>query len=58
MCVEDGKDDEEIIYTKAKVDKALAIARGDILPFDERYASENLYVRSQLQKLREEKGEA
>lgn len=56
MCVEDGKDDEEIIYTKAKVDKALVIARGDILPFDERYASENLYFRSQLQKLREEKG--
>lgn len=58
MCVSDGEDDPEIEYTKAKVDKALTIARGDIQPFDERYAMENLYFRSQLQRLREEKGEA
>lgn len=45
MCVSDGKDDEEIVYTKEKVDRALRIARGDILPFDERYALENLYFR-------------
>ena len=58
MCVEDGKDDEEIIYTKEKVDKALTIARGEILPFDERYESSNLYFRSQLQKMKEEMGDA
>ena len=58
MCVSDGEDDPEIEYTKAKVDKALTIARGEILPFDERYALENLYFRSQLQKRREEKCEA
>lgn len=45
ICVADGKDDPEIDYTKEKVDKALRIARGDILPFDERYALENLYFR-------------
>lgn len=45
MCVKDGKDDEEIVYTKEKVDRALRIARGDIKPFDERYAFENLYFR-------------
>ena len=45
MCVTDGADDAEIVYTKEKVDRALRIARGDILPFDERYAEENLYFR-------------
>lgn len=45
MCVEDAADDESIIYTKEKVDRALRVARGDILPFDERYAVENLYFR-------------
>lgn len=58
MCVSDGEDDPEIEYTKAKVDRALTIARGDIPPFDERYALENLYYRSQLERLRAEKGEA
>ena len=47
MCVEDGADDEEIVYTKEKVDRALRAACGDsILPFDERYATENLYLRT------------
>lgn len=45
MCVTDGKDDPELDYTKEKVDRALRVARGDILPFDERYALENLYFR-------------
>lgn len=46
MCVEDGEDDWEIVYTKEKVDRALRAACGDdILPFDERYAEENLYFR-------------
>lgn len=50
MCVADGKDDPQIDYTKEKVDRALRIARGDILPFDERYAVENLYFRDNLGK--------
>lgn len=45
MCVADGADDAEIVYTKEKVDRALRVARGKILPFDERYAVENLYFR-------------
>ena len=59
MCVSDGEDDPEIIYTKEKVDRALIIARGeDVLPFDERYAVENLYYRGKLEQLRKEMGEA
>ena len=55
LCVTDGEDDEEITYTKAKVDEALRIACGDdIMPFDERYAFDNLYFR---QKLKEENNE-
>lgn len=49
LCVDDGTDDPEIIYTKEKVDRALRIACGEeIKPFDERYALENLYFRDQL----------
>lgn len=49
MCVEDGMDDPEIIYTQEKVDRALRAACGDdIKPFDERYAPENLYFRDKL----------
>ena len=48
MCVDDDRDDHEIVYTKFKVDRALAAACGDILPFDERYADENLYYRDRL----------
>lgn len=50
MCVSDGADDPEIVYTKEKVDRALRAARGDIKPFDERYAPENLYFRDNLGK--------
>ena len=54
MCVADGKDDEEIIYTKEKVDRALRVARGDILPFEERYEIDNLYLRDRdLKKVEE-----
>lgn len=47
MCVDDGRDDPAIDYTKEKMDRALRAACGDrILPFDERYALENLYLRT------------
>lgn len=47
MCVEDGADDEEIVYTKAKLDRRLRLAAGEDYPeFDARYAEENLYLRS------------
>lgn len=47
MCVEDGASDDKIWYTKEKVDRALRKACGeDILEFDERYAPENLYLRT------------
>ena len=43
MCMEDSADDEEIVYTKEKVDRALRAACGeDILPFDERYRFDQL----------------
>ena len=49
MCVDDDRDDHEIVYTKEKVDRALRAAAGpDILPFDKRYADENLYYRDRL----------
>lgn len=48
-CVDDGKDDEEIVYTKSLVDRALEAALGEIIPFDERYAEENLYYRNKLE---------
>ena len=46
MCVDDGEDDPSIEYTKEKVDRALRVARGEILPFELRYAEENLYFRN------------
>lgn len=49
MCVVDGSDDPEIVYTKEKVDRALRAACGEgFRPFDERYALENLYFRDSL----------
>ena len=45
MCMEDGKDDEHIVYTQEKLDRALRAACGeDIYPFQERYEPENLYL--------------
>lgn len=55
LCIEDGEADEQIVYTKEKVDRALRQACGpDIKPFDERYATENLYYRDKVRE-REEK---
>lgn len=49
MCVDDAEDDaeddEDLWFTKDKMDGALRRARGEILPFEERYAFENLYFR-------------
>ena len=46
LCVGDGADDPEIVYTKDVVDRMLREACGDdILPFDERYSLEHLYRR-------------
>lgn len=47
----DSKDDPEIEYTWAKVDRLLQVACGDDEPPHEvRYALENLYFRDQLDK--------
>lgn len=54
LCVEDGKSDDEIWYTKDTLDRALTEARGEILPFDERYAEKNLYFRDNMQKWKTE----
>ena len=54
LCLDDGKDDEEIIYTKEVLDRQLRAACGDdILPFDERYAEDKLYFRDSREKWRE-----
>ena len=46
LCVGDGADDPEIVYTKNVVDRMLREAcGGDILPFDERYSLDHLYWR-------------
>ena len=56
LCVTDGKDDQEIVYTKECVDRSLRAACGDdILPFDERYAMERLYLRDTRDKWKEER---
>lgn len=50
LCVKDGSEDPELVYTKETMDRALRVARGeDILPFDERYASEHMYFRDSRQ---------
>lgn len=50
LCVEDGGEDPELVYTKETMDRALRVARGeDILPFDERYAMERMYFRDSRQ---------
>ena len=45
MCVDDAADDEDLWFTKDKLDGELRRARGEILPFEERYAFDNLYFR-------------
>lgn len=54
MCTSDSADDPEIVYTKEKVDRALRAACGEIIPFDERYAPENLHFRDKLKGPRNE----
>lgn len=45
-CISDSVEDAEIVYTKELVDRELRAACGpDILPFDERYAMDQLYFR-------------
>lgn len=54
LCVTDGKDDEEIVYTKGCLDRSLAAACGDsVLPFDERYAMDKLYFRDTMNQWKE-----
>lgn len=46
-CVDDSKDDKSIDYTKGALDRAVMKACGDaVLPFEQRYATENLYFRT------------
>lgn len=45
LCVNDSADDEDIVYTQAVVDRELEEACGEIIPFEQRYAPENLYFR-------------
>lgn len=47
ICVDDVKDDKSIEYTKGALDRAVVKACGDAVPpFEQRYATENLYFRS------------
>lgn len=46
LCVEDGADDEQLWFTKEKLDQMLRRAYGeDLLPFEQRYAVERIYFR-------------
>ena len=54
LCVTDGMDDAELVYTKECVDRALRAACGeDMLPFDERYAPERMYFRDSWEEWKE-----
>ena len=47
MCVSDGADDPEIVYTKEKLDKRVRLAAGEDYPdFDTRYDERNVYTRA------------
>lgn len=52
LCKLDGKDDQEIVYTKEVIDRELRAACGEIRPFDERYALKNLYFWDDREKWR------
>ena len=57
LCVDDSKDDADIVYTKEVLDRQLRAACGDsVLPFDERYAQDRLYFRDSRETWREEGG--
>ena len=48
MCIDDDKDDHELVYTKAKFDRALIRARGEDTPeFDVRYQPDYFYRRGE-----------
>lgn len=50
-CVDDSRDDQEIVYTQECLDRDLRAACGeDIMPFEERYSPENLYLRTRCLK--------
>lgn len=54
LCVTDGQDDQDIVYTKACIDRALREACGDrLLPFEERYAPERMYFRDSREQWKE-----
>lgn len=58
LCVDDGKDDEELVYTKAALDRDLVRAYGsELLPFDERYALDRMYLRGGKESREKWKGE-
>lgn len=42
MCLSDAKDDRLIAYTREKMDRALREVCGEIQPYEERYAPENI----------------
>ena len=49
MCVDDGKDDPEIVYATTKLDRMMRQACGkDLKPFNERYSLENILLRDKL----------
>lgn len=56
LCKTDGKDDQEIVYTKEVIDRKLRAACGEIKPFDERYALENLYFWDNREEWRNKEG--
>ncbi len=54
LCVEDGADDEELWFTKEKLDQMMRRAYGeDLLPFDERYSLKRMYFRESREEWRE-----
>lgn len=49
MCVDDGKDDPNIVYATGKLDRMMKKALGkNFKPFNERYSLENIMLREKL----------
>ena len=49
MCVDDGKDDPNIVYATGKLDRMMQKACGkNLKPFNERYSLENIMLREKL----------
>lgn len=54
LCIEDGKADKDLVYTKEKLDGPLRRIYGeDLKPFDERYEIDNLYFHDSKEDWRE-----